>query len=165
MCPRSFFFVKKLFCGTGPEEVPKVWYFRKFSTNFKKQGLKWKLITSPYLQNFFFNFEIFTKKSFFFSNLFWKVLFSGNIYVWFLYKWCLKWKFILPSILFSQKVLESIKKIEKAYVEIFINYKTYYFSLKTKQLKAFSRDEHKSKIFKFREYAFFFIVKIASTER
>ena len=72
------------------ERVPGVNYFRKFSTIFDKQGLKWKLIiTTSYFQKknlifFLQNFDFFYREIYYFYvNIFSNGLFSAKIYVWF----------------------------------------------------------------------------------
>ena len=64
------FIAKRISCAAGPEIVPKVKYFKNFSSDFKKQGLKLKLIaTASYFEEkisifFFQKIKIFTKNVF-----------------------------------------------------------------------------------------------------
>ena len=62
------------YVGCGSEKVPQVRYFRNFSTHFKKQRIKWKLITSTShwekISTFFQDCQLFTKKRSFLTSLF-----------------------------------------------------------------------------------------------
>ena len=61
-------------------KVTEIKYFSKFSNDFNKQDLKWKLIAPASCSEIIFqNFEISTKKLFFFRQLFRKTLFSANM--------------------------------------------------------------------------------------
>ena len=82
----SFVWLNSVFVRSGPKMLPEVKHFRKFFTDFNKQGFKWKLITSPsYIEkklNILPKFEVFTKKCIFLCQVFF-ILFSVNIYVQF----------------------------------------------------------------------------------
>ena len=65
----------------NPKKVPSVKYFRKLSTNFNKEGVKWIIVNSPcYIgkkSNFFIqNFEIFAKNYFLTSTFIYSVFYQ-----------------------------------------------------------------------------------------
>ena len=78
-----FLLLNSVFVRSRPDMVPQVKYFRKFSTDSNKQGLKWKRITSPsYIEkkSKFLNFH---KKMYLFDVNFFLFLFSVSIHVQF----------------------------------------------------------------------------------
>ena len=107
-CALDFFrfIAKNNFHGTWPEKVPEVKYFRKFSMDFNKQGLRGKSILQLlvfFQEVFFSNFWDFTKTVYFCWKLFFKKLCFLLSHVFDFKKLGLKWKDMIPFIYFNQQ--------------------------------------------------------------
>ena len=104
-----------IFVIARPEKVSEAKYFRKISTDFSKQGIKWNVITS--LSNlvlkkcyfFSWNFWIFHKKKLFFDDFFFNLSFLPT-FMFNLNRWGMKWKVVIVSIHFSQSKSEKVQK-------------------------------------------------------
>ena len=129
--------------------LPQVKNVGKISNDFKKQDLKWKIISSmSYIEKiiiFLWKFRNFHKKKVFSTSVFFQNSVLGQ-------HMCsistneVSWKFLLHTNYFhQQKYLNSKKKIwwkrkkiwkmlglMGTYVQIYINFKIYYVSVKTK---------------------------------
>ena len=87
---------------------PKVNYFKKFLSNFNKQGLKWKLInTASYFDEkngiFFSKFLNFPNKFIFWPSIFLEFFCFLPIYMLNFNKWGLKWKLVITTSYFEDK--------------------------------------------------------------
>ena len=89
---------KRVFCAAGPERVPKVKYFKRFLSDFNKQGLRWKLITTASgfeekkIDFFFFKKLKFSQKMYFLRQFFFENFCFLPTFMFDFNKWGLKWK-------------------------------------------------------------------------
>ena len=107
---------ESVFCAPGPEIAPKVKYFKKFSSDFNKQGLKWRLITTgSYFEEknrfFFSKFVTFHKKTYFFWLHFFSFFFLPT-YMFDFNKWGLKLKLITTDSYIEEKNMIFFQKLE-----------------------------------------------------
>ena len=114
----SKFFIllrKSIFCAVGSELELKVKYFKNFSSDFSKQGLKWMLITTAsYFEGksliyFYLNFH---KKCIFSTSNFFENFCFLPTYMFDFNKWGPKWKLITTASYFKDKNPIFFQKLE-----------------------------------------------------